>query len=82
MYVKKKEFRAIIAYIVHFNLQRNECAYKMVYGSIFKIGTREEAQTSEQYYIPLEQQHHSGLREKEVDLGDGQKEEFWVRIIN
>ncbi|KAK6736945.1 hypothetical protein RB195_019565 [Necator americanus] len=57
---------ALMAYIVHCNTARNECIYKMMYGSIYPPSDREPSET--------------GLQKKSITRRDGVMEDYWVGV--
>ncbi|KAK6767357.1 hypothetical protein RB195_026561 [Necator americanus] len=61
---------ALMSYIVHCNTARNECVYKMLYGSVFPPADRESSDTPPR----------SGVQKATIPSGDGESEEFWVGV--
>ncbi|CAJ0608119.1 unnamed protein product [Cylicocyclus nassatus] len=62
---------ALWCYIIHCNTSRNECIYKMMYGSICR--SEEEDVTS------VNEWERTGLQEFVMDFGDEVEERLWTR---
>ncbi|CAJ0606093.1 unnamed protein product [Cylicocyclus nassatus] len=61
---------ALWCYIIHCNTSRNECIYKMMYGSICR--SEEEDVTS------VNEWERTGLQEFVMDFGDEVEERLWI----
>lgn len=74
-------FSAPMSYIVHCNTARNECVYKMVYGSIVPAPIIVEDPDQTGTSRSGVRRASNGLREIPFGIEDGTVEQLWVCTV-